>query len=118
MAWDNIQAFVDNPGTLTKPEDCEYNLAATDESWDKLAGYNWLQRRVFETDLDFEVKLDYRFSSHIAANFALNLKWDTDFSGMGKWGHLQVYQMAGVQVFFSWKTPNNYCFSCPFLSLK
>ena len=105
MAWDNIQAFVDNPGTLTKPEDCEYNLAATDESWDKLAGYNWLQRRVFETDLDFEVKLDYRFSSHIAANFALNLKWDTDFSGMGKWGHLQVYQMAGVQVFFSWKTP-------------
>ena len=105
MAWDNIQAFVDNPGTLTKPEDCEYNLAAADESWDKLAGYNWLQRRVFETDLDFEVKLDYRFSSHIAANFALNLKWDTDFSGMGKWGHLQVYQMAGVQVFFSWKTP-------------
>lgn len=105
MAWDNIQAFVDNPGTLIKPEDCEYNLAATDESWDKLAGYNWLQRRVFETDLDFEVKLDYRFSSHIAANFALNLKWDTDFSGMGKWGHLQVYQMAGVQVFFSWKTP-------------
>lgn len=102
MAWDEIVDFVDNG---TAMENCQYNLAAADETWADLADMNWLQRRVFETDLDFEVKLDYRFSSHIAANFALNLKWDTDFSGMGKWGHLQVYQMAGVQVFFSWKTP-------------
>ena len=55
--------------------------------------------------MDFELKLDYRFSTFIAANFTLNLKWDTDFNGMGHWGHLQVYQMAGLQLFFNWKTP-------------
>ena len=103
MAWNEIRDYAD--GTITAFDECEYKLG-DDETWDQLAGYNWLQRRVFETDLDFEVKLDYRFSSHIAANLALNLKWDTDFSGMGRWGHLQVYQMAGIQVFFSWKTPN------------
>ena len=75
------------------------------ESWDNIASLGWFGRRFYETDLDLEVKLDYRFSSHIAANFALNLKWDTDFSGMGRWGHWQIYQMAGVQVYFSWKTP-------------
>ena len=103
MAWNEIKDFAD--GSITAFDECEYKLGA-DETWSELAGYNWLQRRVFETDLDFELKLDYRFSTHIAANFALNLKWDTDFSGMGRWGHLQVYQMAGLQVFFSWKTPN------------
>ena len=80
-------------------------LLAEGETWNDLSAYKWLKKRAFETDLDFEVKLDYRFSEHIAANFALNLKWDTDFSGIGKWGHWQVYQMAGLQVFFSWKTP-------------
>lgn len=103
MAWDGIKDYVAT-SDITALEDCEYKPGA-DETWQDLADFNWLQRRVFETDMDFEVKLDYRFSSHIAANFALNLKWDTDFSGMDKWGHLQVYQMAGVQVFFSWKTP-------------
>ena len=79
-------------------------LPAAGEQWSDLASYNWLKKRAFETDLDFEVKLDYRFSEHIAANFAVNMKWDTDFSGIGKWGHWQFYQMAGLQVFFSWKT--------------
>ena len=97
MGWDGI--------TATDGGDSKYTLGA-DETWADLADLNWLERRLFETDFDFEVKLDYRFSEHIAANFTLNMKWDTDFSGMGKWGHLQVYQMAGVQVFFSWKTPN------------
>ena len=73
--------------------------------FEKLKGMNWLQRRAFETDVDMELKLDYRFSSHIAANFALNLKYDTDFSGMGRGGHWQLYQLAGVQLFFNWKTP-------------
>ncbi len=83
----------------------KYTLAQG-EAWTDLQQKGWLARRAFETDLDFEVKLDYRFSSHIAANFALNLKWDTDFGGMSdKWGHWQLYQMAGVQVYFSWKTP-------------
>ncbi|MBP5678059.1 MAG: DUF3078 domain-containing protein [Bacteroidales bacterium] len=93
MAWDNMAA------------ESKYTLAEG-ETWADLSSKGWLARRAFETDLDFEVKLDYRFSSHIAANFALNMKWDTDFSGMGKWGHWQLYQMAGVQVFFNWKTPN------------
>ena len=98
MGWDKDPAVM--------AADSKYTLSASgDETWADLAGYNWMQRRVFETDMDFELKLDYRFSSHIAANFALNLKWDTDFSGMGKWGHLQVYQMAGVTLFFDWKTP-------------
>lgn len=75
------------------------------EDFEKLNKLGWLQRRAFETDLDFELKLDYRLSSHISANFAINLKYDTDFNGMGRWGHWQIYQMAGVQVFFNWKTP-------------
>lgn len=73
--------------------------------FDRLKSMNWWQRRAFETDLDIELKLDYRFAEHIAANFALNLKYDTDFSGMGRGGHWQLYQMAGLQVFFNWKTP-------------
>lgn len=82
-------------------------ILAEDETWNDLSSYKWLKRRAFETDLDLEVKLDYRFSSHIAANLALNVKWDTDFSGIGRWGHWQVYQMAGIQVFFNWKTPKS-----------
>ena len=95
MAWG------DNMAT-----DSKYALA-DGEQWTDLQGFNWMKKRGFETDLDFELKLDYRFSKHISANFALNLKWDTDFSGMGNWGHWQIYQMAGVQVFFSWKTPKD-----------
>ena len=104
MAWDEVSQLAD--GTLAQPVDCEYKLGA-DETWSDLASYNWFQRRVFETDMDLEVKLDYRFSTHLALNFSLNLKWATDFSGMGRWGHLQVYQTAGLQVFFSWKTPGD-----------
>lgn len=78
-----------------------------DETWEALQSKSWLGKRAFETDLDFELKLDYRFSTFVSANFALNLKWDTDFSGMGKWGHMQVYQMAGVQFYLNIKTPKN-----------
>ena len=95
MAWG------ENMATESK-----YTLAEGEE-WAKLQDKNWFARRVFETDLDFELKLDYRFSTFISANFALNLKWDTDFSGMGNWGHLQVYQMAGVQFYLNWKTPKS-----------
>ena len=84
----------------------KYSLCG-DETWTDLQGFGWFKKRAFETDLDFELKLDYRLSKHISANFAVNLKWDTDFSGMGNWGHWQIYQMAGVQVFFSWKTPKS-----------
>ena len=86
--------------------DSKYTLAEG-ETWDDMQAKNWLAKRAFETDFDFELKLDYRFSRHISANFALNMKWDTDYSGMGNWGHWQIYQMAGVQVFFNWKTPRS-----------
>ena len=75
------------------------------EGFDRMKAMSALQRFTFETDVDFEVKLDYRLSEHIAANFALNLKYDTDFSGMGRGGHWQLYQMAGLQLFFNWKSP-------------
>ena len=92
MAWGNME------------EDSRYTLRGK-ETFEQLSKYNWFEKRAFETDLDFELKLDYRLASFISANFALNLKWDTDYSGMGNWGHWQVYQMAGVQFFLNWKTP-------------
>lgn len=92
MAWGNME------------EDSRYTLRGK-ETFEQLSQYNWSKKRAFETDLDFELKLDYRLASFISANFALNLKWDTDYSGMGNWGHWQVYQMAGVQFFLNWKTP-------------
>lgn len=108
-----LELFYDykKPGNMAWSSDAaemaansKYTLAE-DETWDDLAAMKGFKRFAFETDLDFELKLDYRFSEHIAANFALNTKWDTDFSGMGNWGHWQLYQMAGVQIFFSWKSP-------------
>lgn len=85
-------------------QDSKY-IPVEDETFADLMEYSWMKRRMFETDIDFELKLDYRLSSHISANFAINLKYDTDFNGMGRWGHWQIYQMAGVQIFFNWKTP-------------
>ena len=108
MGWKSIDASTDwsyvpgDGGARTKYTGIE---AVDKAGFERLKGMNWLQRRAFETDLDMEVKLDYRFSSHIAANFALNLKYDTDFAGMGRGGHWQLYQLAGVQLFFNWKTP-------------
>ena len=105
MSWSSIDAYVVDPADPdAKPDGCKYTLA-DEETWADLQGKGWLAQRAFETDLDFELKLDYRLSKHISANFATNLKWDTDFSGMGNWGHWQLYQMAGVQIFFSWKSP-------------
>ena len=94
MAWGNMA------------EESKY-VPIGSENYENLSKLNWLQRRAFETDLDFELKLDYRFSSYISANLAVNLKYDTDFNGFGRWGHWQIYQMAGVQIFFNWKTPNS-----------
>ncbi len=99
MAWNT------DPTVMQTESKYTFDAVNGTESWDHLSGMNWIQRRWFETDVDFELKLDYRLSSHIAANFSLNLKYDTDFSGMGRWGHWQVYQMAGVQIFFEFKTP-------------
>ena len=94
MAWSDLMSDGSSKYTLSD-----------DEEWADLEKFGWLKKRAFETDLDFELKLDYRFSKNISVNFALNMKWDTDFSGMGTIGHWQLYQMAGLQVFFNWKTP-------------
>lgn len=99
MSWDDLDK---SKYPYASVLDGDGNIYETRED---LEAKGWFARRAFETDLDFEVKLDYRFSKHIAANFALNLKWDTDFTGIGNWGHWQLYQMAGVQIFFNWKTP-------------
>lgn len=86
-------------------EKTTYKLAGQ-ETYAELMEYSWLERRAFETDFDLELKLDYRFSNFISANFALNFKRDTDFSGMSeKWGHWQIYQMAGIQFYLNMKTP-------------
>ena len=103
MAWKNIDAYSPESGEIPTKN---YTLS-DGETWEALQGKNWLGKRAFETDLDFELKLDYRFSNFLSANFALNLKWDTDFSGMGNWNHWQVYQMAGVQFYLNMKTPKN-----------
>ena len=95
MNWNNM-----NESTTYKP--------VGDETIDQLMDFKWFKRRAFETDLDFELKLDYRFSNFLSANFALNLKWDTDYSGVSvKHGHWQVYQMAGIQFYLNMKTPKN-----------
>ena len=106
MNWKSIDAntgwWDGTTGARTKYNGVE---TASQEGFDRMKAMSALQRFTFETDVDFEVKLDYRLSEHIAANFALNLKYDTDFSGMGRGGHWQLYQMAGLQLFFNWKSP-------------
>ena len=64
-----------------------------------------------DTDLDFEFKLEYRFSSFLAAYFTSRFKYDSDFTGMAPFmgrdeSRWQYYQGAGVQVYFNWKTPH------------
>ena len=107
-----VELFYDykKPKNMAWGEDMAANskyTLAEGEEWSMLQDKKWFARRAFETDLDFELKLDYRLSSFISANFALNMKWDTDYSGMGNWGHWQVYQMAGIQLFMNWKTPKS-----------
>ena len=63
-----------------------------------------------DTDVDFEFKLEYRFSSFLAAFVTSRFRYDSDFNGRAPlfgredspW---QFYQGAGVQIYFNWKTP-------------
>ena len=61
-------------------------------------------RRAYETDVDWELTLTYKFNSWLSTYFSMNMKYDTDFSGangfLGRW---QLYQNAGIQFYFSWK---------------
>ena len=61
-----------------------------------------------DTDIDFEFKLEYRFSNFFAAYMMARLKYDSDFNQMSTLipnTYWQLYQSAGVQVYFNWKTP-------------
>ncbi len=68
-----------------------------------------------EIDYDLEVKLEYRFSSWLAAYAGFQMKYDSDFRSTnelgqnvmnkGAMGALQFFQTAGLQVYFNWKTP-------------
>lgn len=68
-----------------------------------------------EMDFDLEVKLEYRFSSWLAAFAGFQMRYDSDFRSIDEWGHnvtnkgamgsLQFFQSAGLQIYFNWKTP-------------
>lgn len=68
-----------------------------------------------EMDFDLEVKLEYRFSSWLAAYAGFQMRYDSDFRSVnessqnvlnkGDMGALQFFQTAGLQVYFNWKTP-------------
>lgn len=68
-----------------------------------------------EMDFDLEVKLEYRFSSWLAAYAGFQMRYDSDFRSVnessqnvlnkGAMGALQFFQTAGLQVYFNWKTP-------------
>ena len=68
-----------------------------------------------EMDFDLEVKLEYRFSSWLAAYAGFQMRYDSDFRSVnelsqnvmnkGAMGALQFFQTAGLQIYFNWKTP-------------
>ncbi len=69
-------------------------------------GYTMLH----DTDIDFECKLEYRFSSWLACYGTLRLKYDSDFAGTWRFlgrenSSWQLYQGFGVQIYFNWKMP-------------
>lgn len=62
---------------------------------------------IHETDVDAETKLEYRFSRFFAAYLGVCVKYDTDYGKSGSYGMWQLYQSAGLQIYFDWKTPKN-----------
>ena len=68
-----------------------------------------------EMDIDVEMRLEYRFSSWLAAYASFQVRYDSDFGSLndagnsemckGAMGAIQFYQTAGLQVYFNWKTP-------------
>lgn len=99
-------------------------VSVNDWNSDKLQRYNtYLKRSGYclfhDTDVDFELTLEYRFSSWLAAYFSCNLKYDTDFAtqdpdnanlmlpSKGLLGPWQFYESAGLQIYFNWHTPKS-----------
>lgn len=66
----------------------------------------------YDTDIDFEMKLEYRFSNFLSAYLTTRFKYDSDYKplenlfGGEKETPWQFYQGAGVQIYFNWKTPH------------
>lgn len=58
---------------------------------------------VHETDVNFEITANYKLTRRCSLNASLNMKYDTDFAGIGQYGHWQMYQTAGLRIFFNWK---------------
>lgn len=107
--YTRLELFYDyrKPGNLDWPtlDDQLANNSITQAFYDEICDKGWLARRAFETDLDWELTLNYRFSSFLSAYFSLNMKYDTDFAGMGRLNRWQIFQNAGLQIYFNWKTP-------------
>ena len=107
--YTRIELFYDyrKPGNLDWPtlDDQLANNSITQAFYDEICDKGWLARRAFETDLGWELTLNYRFSSFLSAYFSLNMKYDTDFAGMGRLNRWQIFQNAGLQIYFNWKTP-------------
>lgn len=62
----------------------------------------------YETDVDFESTVAYRFSNNLALSFSFRLRYDTDFMkngeiSQGKFGKWQVYQWSGIELYLNWK---------------
>lgn len=88
--------------------------AADSDTWLRENGRSAMARTAhclrYDTDVDFELKLEYRFSNFLAAYFSSRFKYDSDFNGTAALfgnpdSHWQFYQSAGVQIYFNWKTP-------------
>ncbi|MBR1517279.1 MAG: DUF3078 domain-containing protein [Bacteroidales bacterium] len=60
---------------------------------------------IHETDVNFEITANYKITRRCALTASLNMKYDTDFARVGQYGHWQMYQTAGLRLFFNWKHP-------------
>ncbi len=116
MFYDYRKPHYRSNNTLV-PEDLS-SYVATEMSWPEnmvLDGSyeRFLNRNMYtllhDTDIDFEFKLEYRFSNFFSAYLMSRFKYDSDFLGRSPLlnnTHWQLYQSAGVQIYFNWKTPN------------
>lgn len=64
----------------------------------------------YDTDVDFEFSVEYRFLRWLAASLSCKVKYDTDFAtdgvpNSGRFGLCQFYQTAGLKFYFIYRTP-------------
>ena len=77
-------------------------------NWDEIEGnYDKYYKRVTkamsrETDVNFEMTINYKLRSFLHLSASLNLKYDTDYVGIGQYGHWQLFQTAGLRFIFKW----------------